>query len=111
MEEIKNLEGSAVAEEKEVQMISVEEVNKQMQELAKQANVKLQQLGAHAQQLESMLRDRTVDYLFKVVKYSHHFESEFVIKCITVIENYLTQAALTEPKVEEGSDTTTTKED
>lgn len=101
MEEIKKNEGSAVAEEKEVKMIPVEEVNKQMQELAKQANVKLQQLGAHAQQVEAMLRDRTIDYLFKVVKYSQHFNAEFVYKCVSVIENYLTQAALTEPKPEE----------
>lgn len=101
MEENKKIEGSAAAEEKEVQMISVEEANKQMQELAKQANGKLQQLVAHAQQIEAMLRDRTIDYLFKVVKYSQHFNSEFVYKCISVIENYLTQTALTEPKPEE----------
>ena len=101
MEEFKKNEGSAIAEEKEVQMISVEEANKQMQELAKQANVKLQQLGAHAQQIEAMLRDRTIDYLFKVVEYSNHFNPEFVCKCTSVIEDYLTQTALTEPKPEE----------
>lgn len=111
MEEIKKNDAATIAAENQTQMISVEQASNQMQELAKQANAKLQQLGIHAQQLESMLRDKTVDYLFKVIKYSHHFESEFVIKCIAVIENYLTQTALTEPKVEDDSDTTTTKED
>jgi hypothetical protein len=96
MEETKKTE-----EIKEVQMISVEQANAQMQHVLTQANTKIQQLATHTQHLEEMLRDRTLEYLFKVFKYSHMFNNDFIIKCTDAVEKYLTQVALTEPTQEE----------
>lgn len=84
----------------ETKMISVEQANAQMQNVLQQANTRMQQLVAQNQQLDAMLRDRTVDHLFKVVEYAEQFSAEFVVKCITALEGFLTQVALTEPEKE-----------
>ena len=84
----------------EVKMISVEQANAQMQNFMQQANTKIQQITAHAQQLDAMLRDKTVEHLFKVVEYAEHFNTEFVVKCISALESYITSIALTEPEKE-----------
>jgi hypothetical protein len=93
--------GETKTAKNEVKMISVEQANAQMQNVLQQANSKMQQLAAHSQQLEAMLRDRTVEFLFKVVEHDTQFTSEFVVKCVEAIESYLTQVALTEPSTED----------
>lgn len=98
MEEVKNSAKTANAVKTEPKMISVEQANSQMQNVIQQANTRMQQLVAQNQQLDAMLRDRTVDNLFKVIEYSQHFNSEFVVKCVTALESFITQVALTEPE-------------
>lgn len=91
---------SAATTKAETKMISVEQANAQMQNVLQQANTKMQHLIAQNQQLDAMLRDRTVDHLFKVVEYAKQFNSEFVVKCVTALESFITQVALTEPEKE-----------
>lgn len=74
--------------------------------MLQQVNGKVQQITAQAQQLEAMLRDRTIDQLFNVVKYSSCFDSSFVTACTDAIEKYLTQVALTEPEQPQTTDVT-----
>ena len=99
MGETKKNAGTAVAKA-EPKMISVEQANAQMQNVLQQANTRMQQLMAQNQQLDAMLRDRTVDHLFKVIEYSEQFSTEFVVKCVTALESFITQVALTEPEKE-----------
>jgi hypothetical protein len=87
-------------ESNDVKMISVEQANAQMQNVLQQYNAKMQQMNIQMQQMDAMLRDRTVDHLFKVVEYSEQFSAEFVVKCVTALESFLTQVALTEPEKE-----------
>ena len=91
---------SAATTKAETKMISVEQANAQMQNVLQQANTKMQHLIAQNQQLDAMLRDRTVDHLFKVVEYAEQFNTEFVVKCVTALESFITQVALTEPEKE-----------
>lgn len=79
-------------------MISVEEANAQMKNLMQQANQKIQQLALQVQNYDSMLRDKTIDNLFKVVEYAHQFEPDFVEKCTKVITEYLTKVAIETPE-------------
>ena len=99
MGETKKNAGTATAKA-ETKMISVEQANAQMQNVLQQANTRMQQLMAQNQQLDALLRDRTVDHLFKVVKYAEQFSTEFVVKCVTALESFITQVALTEPEKE-----------
>ena len=78
-------------------MISVEQANAQMQGVIKQANQKIQQIAMQLQNVEGMLRDKTIDHLFKVVEYAHQFEPAFVEKCAGAITEYLTKMALEQP--------------
>lgn len=94
-------EKNSTVETQEVKMISVEQANVQMQNVLQQANTKMQQLLSQAQQLDAMLRDKTLDHLFNVIKHFHMFKEDFVAKCSDAIEKYLTQVALTEPEKEE----------
>lgn len=95
-----------IKEAEEVKMVSVEQANAQMQSVVQQYNSKLQQLVAQVQQLDSMLRDRTIDHLFSVIKHSAYFDSNFVSECANAIEKYLTQVALAEPEQPQVSDVT-----
>lgn len=103
MGDSKKKTGTATAKA-ETKMISVEQANAQMQNVLQQANTRMQQLMAQNQQLDAMLRDRTVDHLFKVVEYSEQFNPEFVVKCVTALESFITQVALTEPEKEADKD-------
>lgn len=85
-------------ETNDVKMISVEQANAQMQNVLQQYSARMQQMNSQVQQLDAMLRDRTLDHLFNVVKYSSMFNSDFVLKCTDTIEHYLTQVAFTEPE-------------
>jgi hypothetical protein len=76
-----------------------------MQALVAQLQPKIQQLTHQVQQLDAMLRDKTLEHLFNVFKYQSLFSEEFVVKCTKVVENYLTQVALTES--EQSSEETT----
>lgn len=71
-------------------MISAEQAEAQIQGVLKEANSKLQQLAMQCRQFEDMLRDKTMDYLFNVLKYEVHFTPEFVEKCSDAISAYLT---------------------
>lgn len=101
MEAVKETKKTTKVAKDNVKMISVEEANAQMQNVLNQANARIQQITAQVHQLDAMLRDRTVDQLFQVIKYAHYFEDEFVQKSISAIQNFLTQIALTEPEKQE----------
>ena len=75
-------EKNGTVETKEVKMISVEQANAQMQNVLQQANTKMQQLVSQAQQLDAMLRDKTLDHLFNVIKF-------IILKMIRIIMVYL----------------------
>lgn len=90
MEEVKEMK------ERAEEMISVEQANAQIQNIVKQANERISQLAAQLQNVESLLRDKVVEHLFHVIKYSHYFETEFVDNCASAITKYLVQTALTE---------------
>ena len=90
-----------IKEAEEVKMISVEQANAQMQNVLQQYNNKFQQLAAQMQQLDAMLKDKTLDHLFNVIKHFHMFKEDFVAKCSDAIEKYLTQVALTEQEQDE----------
>jgi hypothetical protein len=98
MGETKKPAKTSNAKKNEVKMISVEEANTQMQSVFQQAQARIQQLTTSVQQLDAMLRDKTIDNLFKVLEYKASFEEDFVVKCTNVIQKYLTQVALTEPE-------------
>lgn len=103
-EKITKLPGAAKEEKNSPKMISVEEAQAQLQAVVKQAQGRMQQMGMQINNLESMLRDKTIDNLFKVLEYSHNFNTEFVEKCASVIESYLTKMALEEPKAPEAEE-------
>ena len=84
-------------------MISVDEANTQMKALMTQANQKMQQLAIQVQNLDSMLRDKTIENLFKVLEYAHHFTGEFVDNCAKVITDYLTKVAIETPSEEQST--------
>ena len=75
-------------------MISAEEADNRVQSIIKQAAAQINQLRDQAQQLESILRDKTTDHLFQVLQYSNHFDAVFVEKCAKALEMYLTSIAL-----------------
>lgn len=52
-------------------------------------------------QMNQMLRDKTIDQLFEVLKYSVHFDEEFVVKSAKCIETYLSNVAFSDSTVEE----------
>lgn len=85
----------------EVKMISVEQANSQIQKIMEQAQQQMQKLAGQCKQLEDMLRDRTIDHMFKVLKYSGMFDLEFVDKCATTISEYITHVALEDPTKQE----------
>ena len=107
MEENNNTVGAATQEPK---MISVEQANAQMQNVLQQANTKLQQMSMQVQQLDALLRDRTVEHLFKVVENSQYFTGEFVGKCTEALEKYLTQVALNTPEQQKEKEITPNEE-
>lgn len=100
MAEVKETAAKKAAKESP-KMVSVDEANAQMQKIVDQANGKIQQLVAQLDTFESLLRDKTMEQLFKVLEYGHLFNSEFVDDCTNMIKKYLTKTALEEPKEEE----------
>lgn len=84
-------------------MIPASEADAQLKALMSKANAQIQQLAMQAQNLENMLRDKTIDNLFKVLEYSHNFETAFVEKCAGVITEYLTKVALESPAEKEAA--------
>lgn len=106
MEKAKTLKGAAASATK---MISVEEANEQMKALMTQANQRMQQLAIQVQNLDSMLRDKTIENLFKVLEYSHNFSSDFVTECVNVLEKYLAKIAFETPEESEKEKDTTDK--
>lgn len=77
------------------------DVTAQMQAVMQQANERLRQVVEQARQMEQMLRDRTVDHLFNVLKYQMDFSPEFVEKSTKAIEAYLTSIAFNEEETEQ----------
>lgn len=90
-----------MANDGKVKMISEEQANAQLQEVAKRANQQIQQLAVRLNEVEVMLRDRIVDHLFSVIRYSDSFSSDFVGKCVDTLESYLTKVALEVPQTPE----------
>lgn len=81
------------ANEKEAKQKPTKVDAAQVQAVLKQAEGRMQQLVENIKQLDQMLRDKTIDQLFEVLKYSVHFEPEFVEKCAECIKTYLTNVA------------------
>lgn len=100
MEEKKGIRKATEAEVAESKTISVKEANEQMQKIVTQANQKIQQLAMQLNETGMLLRDKTLDQMFQVLKYAHEFTPEFVTRCADAIETYLTNNAL-EPQKEE----------
>ena len=100
MEEKKGIRKASEAVVTENKTISLEEANAQMQKIVTQANQKIQQLAMQLNEVGALLRDKTLDQLFQVLKYAHEFTPEFVAKCADAIETYLTNNAL-EPQKDE----------
>ena len=99
MEEIKQavqpLNGT-VEKKSEKPAITVE----QLQGVLQQAEMRMRQMNEQMVQMNQMLRDKTIDQLFEVLKYSVHFEEEFVVKSAKCIETYLSNVALSEDTTE-----------
>lgn len=100
MEEKKGIRKASEAVVTENKTISLKEANEQMQKIVTQANQKIQQLAMQLNETGMLLRDKTLDQMFQVLKYAHEFTPEFVTRCADAIETYLTNNAL-EPQKEE----------
>ena len=113
MEEKKGIRKASEVEVAENKTISLKEANEQMQKIVTQANQKIQQLAMQLNETGMLLRDKTLDQLFQVLKYAHEFTPEFVTKCADAIETYLTNNALEPQKdeAEEAAEAESTKED
>ena len=77
----------------------------QLQAILRQAEARMQQMAEQMHQLDQMLRDKTIDQLFEVLKYSVHFDEEFVSKSAKCIESYLTKVAFGNEETTEQPDT------
>ena len=88
---------SAAEKKNEKPAISVE----QLQGVLQQAEMRMRQMSEQMAQMNQMLRDKTIDQLFEVLKYSVHFDEEFVIKSAKCIETYLSNVAFSDSTVEE----------
>ena len=88
---------SAAEKKNEKPAIGVE----QLQGVLQQAEMRMRQMSEQMAQMNQMLRDRTVDQLFEVLKYSVHFDEEFVVKSAKCIETYLSSVAFSEGTAEE----------
>ncbi len=73
----------------------------QMQAVLQQAEMRIRQMGEQLVQMQQMLRDRTIDQLFEVLKYSVHFDEEFITKSAKCIETYLSNVAFSNDATEE----------
>lgn len=72
------------------------EMGAQMQAMLQQANERIQQIVNQARQMEQMLRDKTIDHMFNVIKYAHEFNPDFVGKCADAITAYISNIAFQE---------------
>ena len=88
---------NSAAEEKEKPTINVE----QLQGVLQQAEMRIRQMSEQMAQMNQMLRDKTIDQLFEVLKYSVHFDEKFVDKSTKCIETYLSNVAFSEGTAEE----------
>ena len=73
----------------------------QLQGVLQQAEMRMRQMSEQMAQMNQMLRDKTIDQLFEVLKYSVHFDEEFLVKCAKCIETYLSNVAFIEDATEE----------
>lgn len=62
----------------------------QLEEVAKQLSTQVQQLYAKLQETNIQGVFKRLDYLFKVVEFSHMFDMGFVNTCIEEIQDILT---------------------
>lgn len=99
-----------MANDGKVKMISEEQANAQLQEVVKKANQQIQQLAVRLNEVETMLRDRIVEHLFSVVRYSDSFSSDFVGKCVDTLESYLTKVALEAPQTPDATGVSTVED-
>ena len=83
----------------------------QLQAVLRQAEARMQQMAEQMHQLDQMLRDKTIDQLFEVLKYSVHFDEEFVSKSAKCIEGYLSKVAFGGDEDTKESDVESKKED
>ena len=88
---------NGTAEKSEKSAINVE----QLQGVLQQAEMRMRQMNEQMVQMNQMLRDKTIDQLFEVLKYSVHFDEEFVVKSAKCIETYLSNVAFSEGTAEE----------
>lgn len=86
------------------------EMLQQLQAMLQQSNERTQQIVAQARQLEQMLRDRTLDHMFNVLKYAHEFTPDFVGKCADAITAYISNVAFSEEDDKEEIKDTHTEE-
>lgn len=87
-------------EEVTPKMITVDQANEQLQKVIDKANEQLSQMAKQLEILDGMLKDKTVEQIFKVLEYSQFFTSDFVTNCSEVLEKYLTRVAINPPAEE-----------
>ena len=100
------MENKEKNEEKTPQMISVDQANEQLQKVINKANEQISQMAKQIEMLDSMLKDKTVEQLFKVLEYSQFFTSDFVTNCSEVLEKFLTRIAINPPVEEQTAEET-----
>lgn len=83
----------------------------QLQAILRQAEARMQQMAEQMHQLDQMLRDKTIDQLFEVLKYSVHFDEDFVSKSAKCIESYLSKVAFGSEEDTEKPDVESKQED
>ena len=83
----------------------------QLQAILRQAEARMQQMVEQMHQLDQMLRDKTIDQLFEVIKYSVHFDEGFVSKSAKCIETYLSKVAFGNEEDTEKPDVESKQED
>lgn len=84
-------------EEATPKMITVEQANEQVQKVIDKANEQIGQMASQIEMLNSMLKDKTVEQMFKVLEYSQFFTTDFVTNCSEVLEKFLTRVAINPP--------------
>ena len=81
-----------------------EQAAAQVQAIMQQAEAKIQQLMDSMRQMDQMLRDKTIEQLFGVIKHSTYFTPEFVDKSAKCIETYLTNLAFSQEEEQDNKE-------
>lgn len=99
------MEEKKVNGDNQPKMIPLEEANAQVQNIIQQATARLKEVQGQLQQMDQMLRDKTLEHLFDVIKYASYFELSFVDECVKAITDYLHAILNNKPEESDKTDT------